>query len=204
MTKAKYEENLESNLDDLVGRLKRKGYRPQPSRRTYIPKDEKSVRPLGIPAHEDKIVQKGISKILNAIYEQDFLDGSYGFRPGRGQHMALQALDAILMKGPVRYVVDADIRGFFNYVDHTWLMKFLEHRITDPGMMRLIHKFLKAGIMEQGAFEKTEEGTPQGGIISPILGNVYLHYALDLWFEKAVKKACRGKAHMIRFADDFV
>ncbi|MCR8636977.1 reverse transcriptase domain-containing protein, partial [Paenibacillus radicis (ex Xue et al. 2023)] len=119
MTKAKYEEKLESNLDDLVARLKRKGYRPQPSRRTYIPKDEKSVRPLGIPAHEDKIVQKGMSKILNAIYEQDFLDCSYGFRPKRGQHMALQALDKILMKEPVQYVVDADIRGFFNYVDHT-------------------------------------------------------------------------------------
>lgn len=203
-TKAEYEENLEERLEDLVARLKRKGYRPQPSRRTYIPKDEKSVRPLGIPSYEDKIVQKGIQQILNAIYEQDFLEVSYGFRPGRGQHMALQEVDRMLMTEPIRFVVDADIRGFFNHVDHDWLMRFLEQRIADPSLLRLIRKFLKAGIMEQGVWEETEEGTPQGGLISPILGNVYLHYVLDLWFEIEVKKGSRGKASMVRFADDFV
>jgi RNA-directed DNA polymerase len=204
VTKEKYEEHLEENIEDLLARLKRKGYKPQASRRTYIPKDEKSLRPLGIPSYEDKIVQKGINEILQAIYEQDFLDFSYGFRPGRGQHDALRALDQIIMRKPIRYVVDADIRGFFTKVDHGWMMKFLEHRIADPNLLSLIRRFLKAGIVEDGHFEPTEEGTPQGGIISPILANVYLHYALDLWFEVAVKKACRGKAGMVRFADDFV
>lgn len=170
VTKEKYEEHLEANLDDLLARLKRKGYRPQASRRTYILKDEKSLRPLGIPSYEDKIVQKGISKILQEIYEQDFLDFSYGFRTGRGQHDALRALDQIIMKQPIRYVVDADIRGFFTKVDHGWMMKFLEHRIADPNMLNLIHRFLKAGVVEDGKYEPTEEGTPQGGIVSPTTG----------------------------------
>jgi group II intron reverse transcriptase/maturase len=204
VTKAAYEANLEANLDDLVARLKRKGYRPQASRRTHIPKDEKSKRPLGIPAYEDKIVQRGMNKILQAIYEQDFLPFSYGFRPGRGQHDALRALDRIIMRNPVHYVVDADIRGFFNHVDHEWLMRFLKERIADPNILLYIQRFLKAGIMENGVYEKTDEGTPQGGLISPLLGNVYLHYALDLWFEIAVKRGCRGYAGMVRFADDFV
>lgn len=204
VTKLAYEENLESNLDDLLARLKRKGYRPQASRRTYIPKDEKSKRPLGIPAYEDKIVQRGLNKILQAIYEQDFMAFSYGFRPNRGQHDALRKLDNIIMRHPVRYVVDVDIRGFFDHVDHEWLMKFLKERIADPNVLLYINRFLKAGIMEKGEYEPTEEGTPQGGLISPILGNIYLHYALDLWFEVAVKRACKGYAGMVRFADDFV
>ena len=205
VTKAAYEANLEANLDDLVARMKRQAYKPQPSRRTYIPKDEKSQRPLGIPAYEDKIVQKGMCKILNAIYEQKFLNSSYGFRPGRGQHQALRELDRILMGQPIRYVVDADIKGFFNHVDHEWLMKFLEHDIADPNFLRLIRRFLKAGIIEAGVYEETQEGTPQGGLISPICGNVYLHYVLDLWFEVQVKgRLCRGAAVMVRFADDFV
>lgn len=195
VTKAEYEENLEANLDELVARMKRQAYKPQPSRRTYIPKDEKNLRPLGIPAYEDKIVQKALNKVLNAIYEQKFLDCSYGFRPGRSQHQALRALDSIIMGQPIRYVVDADIKGFFNHVDHDWLMKFLEHDIADPNFLRMIRRFLKAGIMEDGKFEETHEGTPQGGLISPILGNVYLHYVLDLWFEVHVKKhLCKGKA----------
>jgi group II intron reverse transcriptase/maturase len=204
VTKAAYEENLEKNLDDLLARLKRGGYRPQASRRTYIPKDEKSKRPLGIPSYEDKIVQKGMNQILQAIYEQDFLNFSFGFRPGRGQHDALRALDEIMMKQPIRYVVDADIRGFFNHMDHEWLMKFLEYRIADPNMLRLVNKFLKAGIIEDGTYEATEEGAPQGGLISPILSNIYLHYALDLWFDVTVRRECTGKVGMVRFADDFV
>jgi len=204
VTKAAYEENLEENLDDLLARLKRQGYKPQASRRTYIPKDEKSKRPLGIPSYEDKIVQRGMNQILQAIYEPQFMDFSYGFRPGRGQHDALRALDQILMKQPIRYVVDADIRGFFNHVDHEWMMKFLEHRIADPNFLKLINKFLKAGIVEDGVYEPTEEGTPQGGLISPILSNIYLHYALDLWFDVTVRKQCKGQVGMVRYADDFV
>ncbi|XID90424.1 group II intron reverse transcriptase/maturase [Paenibacillaceae bacterium WGS1546] len=205
VTKAEYEKNLEANLEDLVARMKRQAYKPQPSRRTYIPKDEKNLRPLGIPAYEDKIVQKAMCKVLNAIYEQKFLNSSYGFRPGRNQHQALRELDRIIMRQPIRYVVDADIKGFFNHVDHDWLMKFLAHDIADPNFLRLIRRFLKAGIIEDGTFEETTEGTPQGGLISPILGNVYLHYALDLWFEIEVKRSlCKGKAAMVRFADDFV
>jgi len=204
VTKAAYEEKLEENLDDLLARMKRGGYRPQASRRTYIPKDEKSKRPLGIPAYEDKIVQRGMSKILQAIYEQEFRELSYGFRPGRGQHDALRALDHIIMTQPIQFVVDADIRGFFNHVDHEWMMKFLEHRIADPRFLQLINKFLKAGMSEEGVYSPTEEGAPQGGLISPILSNIYLHYALDLWFEVTVKRGCKGRAGMVRFADDFV
>ncbi|WP_246050100.1 group II intron reverse transcriptase/maturase [Aquibacillus sediminis] len=204
-TKELYGMNLETNLEDLVSRMKRQAYKPQASRRTYIPKDRNSVRPLGIPAFEDKIVQKAIGKILNAIYEQKFKDLSFGFRPGRNQHQALRALDNSIMHPKSQYVVDADIKGFFNYVDHDWLMKFLEHDIADPNFLRLIKRFLKAGIMEEGKFISTEEGTPQGGVISPILANVYLHYVLDLWFEVYVKKRlCKGKAEIVRFADDFV
>lgn len=204
VTKEEYEEHLEENLDVLLARMKRKGYRPQPSRRTYIAKDEKSLRPLGIPSYEDKIVQAGINKILQAIYEQDFMDFSYGFRPGRGQHDALRRLDQIITRQRIRYVVDADIRGFFNNMNHEWMMKFLAHRIADPNMLSLIQRFLKAGIIEEEQYKPTVEGTPQGGIVSPILANIYLHYVLDLWFEVAVKRACRGKAGIVRFADDFV
>lgn len=204
VTKAVYEENLKSNIKDLVERLKRKSYRPQPVRRTYIPKDEKNTRPLGIPSYEDKIVQLGLNKILKAIYEQDFLNLSYGFRPGRNCHDALKALNRNIEYGRTSYIVDADIRSFFTKVNHEWLMKFLGARIADPNIQRLIRRFLKAGVMEQGRWEPTETGTPQGSIVSPILANLYLHYALDLWFEVAVKKACRGEASMIRYADDYV
>jgi group II intron reverse transcriptase/maturase len=205
MTKAEYEANLEDNLEDLVDRMKRQAYKPQPSRRTYIRKDEKSLRPLGIPAYEDKIVQRAMSKVLNAIYEQKFLRFSYGFRPEKGQHQALRALDAVIIRQPMRYIVDVDIRGFFNHVDHEWMMAFLENDIADPNFLRLIRRFLKAGVVEEGRLEKTEEGTPQGGLISPILANVYLHYVLDLWFAIHVKEQlCRGRANMVRFADDFV
>ncbi|GAF24855.1 retron-type reverse transcriptase [Moorella thermoacetica Y72] len=205
ITKEQYGDNLEANIQSLLERLKRKSYRPQPVRRVYIPKpgsDKK--RPLGIPAYEDKIVQLAASKILNAIYEAEFSDMSFGFRPQRGCHDALKLLNYLIVARKVNYIVDADIKGFFDHVNHDWLMRFLEHRIADPNFLRLIRRFLKAGIMENGELRDATEGTPQGGIVSPILANIYLHYVLDLWFEKAVRKHCRGEAYMVRYADDFI
>lgn len=204
VTKETYEANLEANVEKLVKRLKQKSYRPQPARRTYIPKDEKRLRPLGIPAYEDKLVQHALKNVLEVIYEQDFMDFSYGFRPKRSMHDALKHLNKIIEKGKISYIVDADIKGFFNHVDHEWLMKFLDLRIGDPNIHRLVRRMLKAGIQEDGVLEPTEEGTPQGSVASPILANVYLHYVLDMWFAVAVKKQCRGQAEIVRFADDFV
>lgn len=204
VTKGEYERNLEENINSLVERLRNKAYKPQPVRRTFIPKDEKSVRPLGILAYEDKIVQQGLNKLLQAIYEQDFVDHSYGFRPGRNCHDALKEVNRIIEKGKISYVVDADIRGFFTNVDHEWLIKFIELRIGDPNIKKLIVKFLKAGIMEKDIYEDTEAGVAQGASISPVLSNIYLHYALDLWFQVIVKKSCKGQAEIVRYCDDFV
>lgn len=205
VTKAEYEANLTENLHNLVEKMKQKRYRPQPVRRVHIPKDDgKSTRPLGVPAYEDKLVQRALTKVLQATYEQDFMDFSYGFRPNRSCHDALKELNRIVEKGKVSYIVDADIRGFFDHVDHKWLVEFIGHRIKDPNMIRLIVRFLKAGVMENGELEASEEGTPQGGVISPLLANIYLHYVLDLWFELVVKKNSRGEAHIIRYCDDFV
>jgi len=204
VTKAEYEENLEENLDDLIARMKQFSYRPQPVRRAYIPKDgSDQLRPLGVPSYEDKLVQGAMADVLSAIYEQKFYDYSYGFRPGRSQHQAMGALDDILF-GWTNWVVDADIKGFFDTVDHDWMMKFLEHDIEDRNFLRYVKRFLKAGIMENGQQAASEEGVPQGGLISPILSNVYLHYVIDMWFEKGVKASVKGKAEMIRFADDIV
>ena len=204
-TKEQYGESLEENIKDLVSRLKSKSYRPVPVRRMYIPKlNSNKKRPLGIPEHEDKIVQKGITKILNTIYENDFLDCSFGFRPNRNCHDALKILNHYIEKRSVNYVVDVDIKGFFDNVDHTWMMEFLKLRIADPNLLRIIGRFLKGGYMEEGKKYKTDKGTPQGGVISPILANVYLHYVLDLWFEKMVRKQCKGQAYIVRYADDFV
>lgn len=205
VSKEEYGANLEANIAVLIGKLKSKAYRPQPVRRAYIPKPgSKEKRPLGIPSYEDKLVQMGLTKILNAIYEQDFLGLSYGFRPNRSCHDALKVLNNIIETKEINYIVDADIKGFFDNVNHEWMMKFLGHRVTDPSIHRLIKRILRAGVMEGTEYHKTEQGTPQGGVISPLLANIYLHYALDLWFEGIYKKTCQGDAYMVRYADDFV
>lgn len=205
ITKEEYEKDLETNLKDLIGRMKRQAYKPQPVRRKYIPKPgTDKMRPLGIPSYEDKLVQAVMADILNAIYEADFLGCSFGFRPQRGCHDALKELNYIIEKKKINYVIDADIRGFFDNVDQQWMMKFVAHRIADPQIQRLIARFLRAGVMEAGIRYDTPKGTPQGGVISPILANIYLHYVLDLWFEKRVRKQTKGEAYLIRYADDFV
>ncbi len=203
VTREMYSENLEENIEDLIARMKRQAYKPQPARRVYIPKaGTNKKRALGIPAYEDKLVQSAVAKILNAIYEQDFMECSFGFRPNRGCHDAIKLLDKIVNKEEIRYIVDTDIRGFFDNVDHEWMMKFIEYRIEDKNLYRLITRMLKAGIMEAGIKYDTPQGTPQGGVVSPILANIYLHYVIDLWFEKIVKKYSEGKAYMVRYADD--
>lgn len=205
ITKDGYELDLDRNISDLISRMKRQAYKPQSVKRVYIPKpgtDKK--RPLGLPSYEDKLVQLALAKILNAVYEQDFLECSFGFRPQRGCHDALKVLNKILNKSEIQYVVDADIKGFFDHVDHDWMMKFINHRIADPNMQRLINRFMKAGVMEAGINYETSEGVPQGGPISPILANIYLHYVIDLWFEKRMRRRCKGSAYMVRYADDIV
>jgi group II intron reverse transcriptase/maturase len=199
-----YGVNLKENLKDLVSRMKALHYYPQSVRRVYIPKGEGKQRGLGIPAVEDKIVQLGVKKILEAIWEVDFSDSSYGFRPGRDCHKALNELDKVLMTNPVNAIVDVDIEKFFDNVDHKWLMKCLEQRIGDPNFLRLIVRFLKAGIIEEGEYQESDKGTPQGGILSPVLSNIYLHYVLDLWFEKVARRQVRDYVRLIRYADDFV
>lgn len=204
VTWKEYGEKLDENLNDLVIRLKAKRYKPQPAKRVYIPKNEHEKRPLGLPALEDKIVQKAIVIILEAIYEADFLDRSYGFRPGRGCHKALEAVGHIIMTKPVNHVVEADIKGCFDKIPHDWLMKALEIRIKDSSMLLIIRRFLKAGYMEAGMLVATEQGTPQGGNLSPLLCNVFLHYVLDVWFEKKIKPELEGYAELVRYADDFI
>ena len=200
-----YAEELAENLRGLVSRLKAKRYWPQPVKRVYIPKDEKSKRPLGLPVIEDKVVQMGITRILESIFEVDFLEVSYGFRRNRSCHDALDRLNEVIMTQRVNYIVEADIKGFFEHVDHKWMMECLRQRISDPSCLRLIGRFLRAGIMEEeGKYIETEEGTPQGGVLSPVLSNIYLHYVLDLWFEKRLKRELSGYAEENRYADDFV
>jgi RNA-directed DNA polymerase len=204
MSWQEYGQQLDENLEDLVIRLKAKRYKPLPARRVYIPKNDKEYRPLGLPAIEDKIVQKGIARILEAIYEADFKDFSYGFRPKRSCHQALKALNDTIMAKPVSFVIEADIKGFFDNVSHHWMMKFLEVRIGDSSLLLLIRRFLKAGYMESGKLIRSEEGTPQGGNLSPMLANIFLHYVLDLWFDKLIKPNVNGQCHIVRYADDFI
>ncbi len=199
-----YERNLEANIPDLHDRIHRGAYRAQPSRRTWIPKPDGRQRPLGIASLEDKIVQQAVLWVLQSIYEQDFLGFSYGFRPGRSQHDALDALSVAITGKRVNWILDADIEGFFDTIDHEWLVKFLEHRIGDRRILRLIRKWLRAGVSEEGQWSKTTVGAPQGSVISPLLSNVYLHYVFDLWIEWWRKHRCRGDVVVVRYADDFV
>jgi RNA-directed DNA polymerase len=199
-----YGETLEENLRDLSARLKRGAYRAKPVRRVYIPKADGRQRPLGVPVLEDKLVQRATVEVLNAIYETDFLGFSYGFRPGRSQHDALDALYTGLLTRKVNWVLDADIRGFFDAIDHGWLVKFIEHRIADRRVVRLTQKWLNAGVLEDGTRTRSEEGTPQGGSVSPLLANVYLHYVFDLWVQQWRTTQARGDMIVVRYADDFI
>jgi RNA-directed DNA polymerase len=204
VTWEEYESGLEGRLNDLHSRVHRGAYRAQPSRRVYIPKADGRQRPLGIAALEDKVVQHAVVTILNQIYEEDFRGFSYGFRPRRSQHQALDALYVAITRKRVRFVLDADIRGFFDNLDRCWLLKFLQHRVADPRMLRLIQKWLDAGIMEEGEWKDTEMGTPQGSVASPLLANIYLHYVFDLWVEAWRKKCAHGDVVVVRYADDNV
>jgi group II intron reverse transcriptase/maturase len=204
ITWQQYEVNLEDRLADLHQRVHQGTYRAQPSRRVYIPKPDGRLRPLGIAAVEDKIVQQVVVWVLHQIYEVDFLGFSYGFRPERNAHDALDALWMGITGKKVNWVLDADIQGFFDTINHGWLLKFLEHRIADRRILRLIQKWLRAGVSEDGQWSKTDVGTPQGAVISPLLANVYLHYVLDLWVHQWRKKFARGDVIITRYADDFV
>jgi RNA-directed DNA polymerase len=203
-TWAHYGEALEEHLQDLAGRLRRGAYRAKPVRRAYIPKADGRLRPLGVPALEDKLVQRAVVAVLHAIYEVDFVGFSYGFWPGRSPHQALDALAVGITTKRVNWVLDADIRGFFDTLDHGWLVKFVEHRVADRRVVRLIQKWLNAGVLEEGQRTRSEVGTVQGGSISPLLANLYLHYVFDLWAQRWRRKQARGDVVIVRFADDFV
>ncbi len=199
-----YGRGLEENLQALQARVQRGAYRASPSRRVFIPKPDGRLRPLGVAALEDKIVQRALVEVLNAVYEEDFLGFSYGFRPGRSPHDALDALFVGITGGKVNWVLDADIRDFFTRLDHSWLVKFIEHRIADKRVLRLIQKWLRAGVVEDGVWSETAEGTPQGASISTLLANVYLHYVFDLWVRQWRQRHARGDMVVVRFADDIV
>ena len=199
-----YGRDLDKNLEELVSRLKRKKYKPKPARRVYIPKSKTEKRPLGISALENKIVERGITWILESIYEEDFLNCSYGFRPNRNAHQALKKLNDLIMFQPVSHIVEADIKGFFDNVSHEDLLEFLKIRIRDTNMLNLINRFLKAGYIDNGILVKPDAGTPQGSILSPMLANIFLHYVLDTWFETTVKSHVRGYCEIVKYADDFV
>ena len=197
-----YETGLEGRVADLHSRVHRGAYRAQPSRRVYIPKADGRLRPLGIAALEDKVVQQAVVTILNNIYEEDFRGFSYGFRPGRNPHQALDALSVGLHRKRVNWVLDADIRGFFDQMSHEWTVRFVEHRVGDPLIIRLIRKWLTAGVSEEGQWSATTVGTPQGAVISPLLANIYLHYVFDLWIEAWRRKVAKGDVIAVRYADD--
>src|SRR3981189_728863 len=199
-----YEQDLEHNLEDLHARVHRGAYRAQPSRRVYIPKPDGRQRPLAVAALEDKIGQRATAAVLNAIYEEDFLGFSYGFRPGRGAHDALDALAVGINSRKVNFILDADIRAFFDTVDHDWLIGFVEYRIGDKRIIRLIQKWLKVGVLEDGVVTASDRGTGQGSVISPLLANIYLHYVFDLWAERWRRRQATGDMIIVRYADDFI
>lgn len=205
VTKTDYEHGLEARLSDLSARLRRMGYQPKPARRVYIPKTSGSgMRPLGLPSFEDRIVEDRLSRILQAIWEPEFRDCSFGYRPGRSCHRALTRLDRIITVERTQWVVETDIKNYFGSVSHSHMLRFIAHRIGDSNLLRLIQRFLKAGVLEDGAFYATEQGTPQGNLVSPVLANIYLNYVVDVWFERRFVRQCRGKAFLVRFADDLV
>ena len=200
VSKEQYGEDLEENLLELSSRLKRMGYRPQPKLRSYVPKPGSAKgRPLGISCFEDKLVELAVKRVLESIYEEIFEDSSYGYRPGRGQHECLDVVGRTIQQRKVSHVVESDIKGFFDNVQHQWMLKFLKHRIGDPRIIRLISRMLKGGIMEDGLVKASDKGTPQGSILSPLLSNIYLHYVLDLWFSRRFKKQCRGRGILFSF-----
>jgi RNA-directed DNA polymerase len=205
VAKSDYSVNLEANIEHLVNCMKRGSYKPEPIRRVYIPKDgSNKMRPLGISCYEDKLVENVIAQILTMVYEPKFYNDSYGFRPNRSCHQAVREVIEMVQYRKVNYIVEADIKGFFDNVDHEWLIKFLEHDIADKKFIEIIEKFLKAGLMEDGNYLDSEKGTPQGNGASPVLANIYLHYVLDDWFNKVVKRQSQGQSYLIRYCDDFV
>ena len=204
VTKDEYEERLEENLEELVGRLKRKNYKPQASLRVYIPKANGKKRPLGIAAYEDKLVQSALGKILMAVYEPKFRNSMYGYRPNRDGHGALKELAMQIEKGKTRYVVDADIKGFFNNIEHDRVLELIRHRITDPNILWLIKKTMTAGVIEDNKRQPSVKGTEQGNLASPVIANIYMHYALALWYEVKFIKTCKGSSGLVIYADDFV
>ena len=204
VTKEDYGRNLEENLDKLVGRLKQKSYKPQPARRVEIPKENGKTRPLSIYCYEDKLVQEALRRELEAVFEPHFYDEMWGFRPNRGCHKAIQSLNVMLEKRPTNYVLDADIKGFFDHINHDWAVRFIESRIKDPNIIRLVRRMLKAGILEDYGYEKTEEGSGQGSVCSPIIANIYMHYVLVWWYREKMQPRFRGYSGLVVYADDFV
>jgi RNA-directed DNA polymerase len=204
ITWEEYGLDLEANLRGLYARVHGGSYRAKPSRRAYIPKPDGRLRPLGIAALEDKLLQRAVVEVINAVYEADFLGFSYGFRPGRSQHQALDALAVAIEGKRVNWVLDADIRGYFDSIDRTWMVRFLEHRIADSRLLRLIQKWMSAGVVENGKWSETVEGTPQGASVSPLLANVYLHYVFDLWADRWRRRQAHGEVIIVRYADDCV